>query len=519
MEKEQIGIKEKVDKYIIILVTVMLFGIITRVVGLGQIPIGINVDEAGTMYDAYAIANYGTDRFGNIYPVYMINYGGGQSALYTYLAAILIKVFGFSLTVVRIPAFIFSILFMIFGFLLTKEFKDKKLAILVEFLIVICPWHFMQSRWALDCNLLSSMLLISIYILTRAVNKKSKILYFLAGLFFGITLYTYALSYIIIPIILLILFTYMLYIKKIKVSDIIIFGISLGLLAVPLILSVLVNYGIIKEIKLPFVSILKMWTFRATEINFTNIPHNILYLIKSMFTFDIDDYNAFPIFGTLYYISIPFVVIGFIDSIKKIKENIKEKQLSLDIIMTVNFLAVVMCNILIEPGISRMNAIYISLIYYAALGIIYVSGNRKEIFKFIIVIYIVFYIAFLSYYFFVYGKENTNLSFNSEVVGVTEYIEENEGFDEKKVNFRVRAIQPYIYTLIGSKTCPQEFKETAVIDRGAIWSYGRYVFYNNEINDDTIYVIDRDETSKEILVNKGFKVEEYNENIDILYKD
>ena len=109
MEKEQIGIKEKVDKYIIILVTVMLFGIITRVVGLGQIPIGINVDEAGTMYDAYAIANYGTDRFGNIYPVYMINYGGGQSALYTYLAAILIKVFGFSLTVVRIPAFIFSI--------------------------------------------------------------------------------------------------------------------------------------------------------------------------------------------------------------------------------------------------------------------------------------------------------------------------------------------------------------------------------------------------------------------------
>ena len=87
--------KKQIDKYTIILIIIMLIGIATRIIGLGKIPIGINVDEAGTMYDAYTIANYGTDRFGNTYPVYMINYGGGQSALYTYLAALLIKIFGF----------------------------------------------------------------------------------------------------------------------------------------------------------------------------------------------------------------------------------------------------------------------------------------------------------------------------------------------------------------------------------------------------------------------------------------
>ena len=69
------------------------------------------------MHDAYCIANYGTDRYGNSNPVYMINYGGGQSALYTYLAAILIKVFGYSLTVIRIPALVFSIIYLIFAFL------------------------------------------------------------------------------------------------------------------------------------------------------------------------------------------------------------------------------------------------------------------------------------------------------------------------------------------------------------------------------------------------------------------
>ena len=44
------------------------------------------------------------------------------------------------------------------------------------------------------------------------------------------------------------------------------------------------------------------------------------------------------------------------------------------------------------------------------------------------------------------------------------------------------------------------------------------MFYNNEINDNTIYVLERDEVSKELLLEKGFELEEYNENIDILYK-
>ena len=70
MEKEQNNKYKKLDKYAIILIIIMLVGILTRVIGFGKIPIGINVDEAGTMYDAYAIANYGTDRFGNTYPVH-----------------------------------------------------------------------------------------------------------------------------------------------------------------------------------------------------------------------------------------------------------------------------------------------------------------------------------------------------------------------------------------------------------------------------------------------------------------
>jgi len=187
------------------------------VIAFGKIPIGMNVDEAGTAYDAFCIANYGVDRFLYNNPVYTINYGGGQSVLYTYLAAALIKILGFSLETIRLPSLILSLISIVVLYLIIKEFENKKLAIIATFLIVIVPWHFMQSRWGLDCNLMSAMILLSTYTLLKSKNK---IGYILSGLLFGITLYTYALSYVIVPILLICLIIYFLYIKNIKKVDI-----------------------------------------------------------------------------------------------------------------------------------------------------------------------------------------------------------------------------------------------------------------------------------------------------------
>lgn len=505
--------KEKI--YYIILIIIFLVGIISRAIKFGELPKGLNVDEAGILYDAYCIADYGTDRFNNAYPVYMINFGGGQSALYTYIAAILFKIFGISLTVVKIPALVFSILFMIFGFLITKDFKNKKLAILVEFLIVIAPWHFMQSRWALDCNLMSSMLLMSIYTLIKA---KSKILYFISGVLFGISLYTYALSYIVIPIILLLLLGYMLYIKKIKLFDIIVFGIPLAIIATPLILYILVNMGVIEEIKTPYISILKMWTFRIGEVNLKNILQNFIRMFQCMFAFDMNYYNTFPTTGTLYYISIPFAIFGFYKCIKNVCEDFKQKKFGLDIVMLINFVAVFICGILIAPGINRINAIYISVIYYVALGILYVSENRKYLLEVIVTIYIVLFVAFLYQYFGVYAKQESNTGFNKSAIEVFQYIESNDKFDGKLISPRLRVTQPYIYVIIARHMTPIEFNQNSVIDK-LVYAVDRYVFYNDRISDNVVYLIQDDEELKQQLINEGFKLEEFEDDISILYKE
>jgi len=503
--------------YKIVILIILAVGIFIRLIAIDKIPIGINVDEAGTAYDAYCIANYGVDRFLYHNPVYTINYGGGQSVLYTYLAAGFIKLFGFHLFAVRLPAFFLSVISMVILYLMVREFKNKKLAMICLFIIVIVPWHFMQSRWGLDCNLMSPMLLISVYMLLKAKHKWN---YVFAGILFGITLYSYALSYIIIPILLLGIFTYLFIIKKIKIMDIICFGIPLFVLALPLILNLCVNKGWIEPIQNSLFSTPKLWAYRGEEVSLGNMIKNIWPILKSMFGYDINEYNAFPQFGTLYYISIPFFVIGIVETVKSGMQSFKKREINLDIIFIICFISTFLCLLLIEGvGISKANGIYIPMIYFIAVGICEVVKNNRYSFILIMILYLMMFCMFQYYYFFVYGKENPNASFNQTTIEAVQYIESNEKFEGKKVNIRTTAIQPYIYTLIANQTSPYEFKKDAIID-GIVYQYGRYIFYKIKIYDDAVYVISKTDFNLElrnVLLARGFEKEEF-KDLEILYQ-
>lgn len=496
-----------------------MFGIFARAILIDRIPIGINVDEAGTAYDAYSIANYGVDRFLYHNPVYAINYGGGQSVLYTYLAAGFIKIFGFSLLVVRLPALILSIISIIILYLMVNDFKNKKLAIIATFLIVIVPWHFMQSRWGLDCNLMSSMLIISTYVLLKSKNK---LLFILSGILFGITLYSYALSYIIVPVLLLGLFVYLFAIRKIKFSDILCMGIPLFIFALPLILNLCVNKGWISSIQNALFSTPKLWAYRGQEISLGNIFKNIWPILKSMFGYDINDYNALAKFGTLYYISIPLFVIGIVETVKSAMQSFKNKEFNLDVILIICFASVLVCLLLIDGvGVSKANGIYIPTIYFIAMGTYKIAKKSRSSFVVIVIAYLIMFCMFQYYYFFVYGKENSNTSFNQTTIEAVQYIENNEKFDSKKINIKTTAIQPYIYTLIANEASPYDFNKDAVINNGAVYKYGRYVFYNNEIDENTVYVIVKTDLKYEFrdnLLAQGFEIEEF-KDLEILYKN
>lgn len=376
----------------------------------------------------------------------------------------------------------------------------------------------MQSRWGLDCNLMSSMILISIYMMLKAKNK---IGYLISGIFWGITFYSYALSYFIVSVLLILLLLYMLYIKKIKITDIICLGIPIIVLALPLILNLLVNKGLIEPIENVLFSTPKLWHYRGNEISLSHIAQNFGDILIRMFGYDTNDYNAFKEYGTLYYISIPFFIIGFITAIKNSIQEIKRKELSADTIFIINFICVFICLLLVDSvGVSRANGIYIPTIYFVAIGIYQIIKNIKLSLFLIVGIYIIQFLLFQYYYFGIYGKENTNASFNQTTIDVVKYIENEEKFAGKTININTNAIQPYIYTLLANETSPYEFNKDKVIENGAVYSYGRYRFYNHEIDDNTVYVIVKTEKVykfRDVLVESGFTRESY-KNLEILYK-
>lgn len=415
---------EKYYKYVLGVLLLIVIGTSTYKIGI--VPKGMNIDEAGMFVDAKNLAQYGFDRYINKWPIYLVNFGGGQSIMYAYLTAFLIKVFGNHLILARIPSIIFRIFAFFSACFLLKNEKNKMSQLVFLFLLAITPYFIMQSRWGLDCNLLVSFLTISISIFVYSIEKQNNKLLFISGILFGLTLYTYSLSYLIIPILLSLILIFLLKNKKISLKQIIVLGFPIFILSIPLILLILVNYNILPEIK-TFMTIPKLPNFRSGEVSFANIP-NSLRIIINVITFDglfggkYLIYNALPEFGTLYYISIPFFLVGIIDHIKK------EKHTLIDVTMFIWFLSVIICSLLLkDPNINKANAIFVPLVYFISKGIIRITNQNKKVLLGIILIYSMNFILFISFYYNQYNQKYDNPPFFA-----TYYIEAVEYADKQK---------------------------------------------------------------------------------------
>ena len=72
-------------KFDFIVCAIIIVGVIVRCACINLYPNALNTDEASAAYEAFSIGNYGIDRNGNSLPVFLIAWGSGQNALYSYL--------------------------------------------------------------------------------------------------------------------------------------------------------------------------------------------------------------------------------------------------------------------------------------------------------------------------------------------------------------------------------------------------------------------------------------------------
>ena len=376
----------------------------------------INIDEAMTAFNANCIATSGTDMYGTSFPVYLEAWGwAGQSVMLLYFMAFFIKLFGFSMITIRLPMLLISIISIIVLYNFTKRiFGNTKLALGAMAFVSICPWHFMQSIWSIDCNMFPHFMLISIYLLYRGITDKKWMLY-LSMLFFALTMYTYGVSIYIVPFFLLISAIYLFIKKKVSIKNLLIcIGIYL-LFSAPILAMYVINaLHINTNISIGPITIQYFANnARTSDMLFfsENILDTFIANLKSLskvFLLQYDanlPWNATKQFGTLYHLSIIFFVIGVLYLvIHQEKRNIATFLFSTWLILSF-FLGIVIN----EVNVNRLNIIWFPTIFFSFYGIYVfcntICKNRKIVKYGIAFIYIVLFTSFTCYFYQTHTKE------------------------------------------------------------------------------------------------------------------
>ena len=432
--------------YLVLLVLIFAVFLFSRLFRLESIPAGIHLDEIGITYDAFSLKSTGADRAGNAYPVYPSNYGDGNSALYTYLEMMLLYFLPFSLRTVRLPAVIVAIpcFFASLG-IVYELFEDRFFSLLGPLFVTITPYFFTSERFGLDCNLMLSTGTVALFFLVKAIKKPSVLFYFLAGTFFGITLYTYILSYLMLPIFIVLIIGYLAVLRKAPrhpydtavteppahpelkkkddyhlIKEVAALVIPFGLLGIPLFLEQLVNMGIMPEFHFLMSDFHKLSNYRIGEISAKNIPGNLLVILKLVFGGDTLGFNALYEFGPLYWCSVPLIITGLVSAVKKMKLSFKEHIASPVSIFILFGLSVYFVTLLLSSfNTYNSNPIYIVFIVLAIEGIDFVlKAKIPDKIRYLILAssFVLIFISFLLFSEFYFRRQIDNYGFHAAFV-------------------------------------------------------------------------------------------------------
>ncbi len=393
-------------EYYILLGLLVVAGIFLRVFEFGEIPGGFNQDGAMAAVDGKALSDYMTDRFGTFMPAHLYGWGFGQmSSLLSYLIAIPVGFFGLSPVTARLPQLLVSIMGGVCFFLFIRETCGKRAGFVAMLFLVINPWHLLQSRWALDCNLFPHFVMAGVYFLYRGLRGKQWWLYG-SMVFFGLSMYGYGVSIYSVPLLLIMGCVYALVTKKVKpLQALICAGVYL-LIAWPFILTMAVNFFGWDTIKLPFVTMQHFTSsMRAKDILFfsDNIPkqlrQNFRFLLDILLQKDDLLWNTLPGFGTMFAFAVPLMIAGIVKLVRDEKGTGR--------VLTVIFLitGIAVCLFTNNVNVNRANLIMYPMMMLSVLGICYIAERVKYSYEGFVCLIVAAGILLSVAYFEIYNDE------------------------------------------------------------------------------------------------------------------
>lgn len=184
-------------KPIYIFLTILLLAVALRFYRLNQIPYGFYWDEAAITYNAWGLAVWNRDEFGNKLPVSFKSFGDYKAPLTIYLLGGIYKFTGLHPEYLRILIAISGLGSVVLIYFLSP----RKLRLPATMFMAVTPWAVNFSRFGVEATLALLLFLLGILFLEK--SKQKNYYFYVAAISFSLCLYAYHSAKIVVPLFLL----------------------------------------------------------------------------------------------------------------------------------------------------------------------------------------------------------------------------------------------------------------------------------------------------------------------------
>ena len=423
----------------ILFIVLMLLALFLRLWRFGEVPAGMNQDGAMAAVDAKALADYATDRFGTFLPTHFKAWGYGQmSVLLSYCMVPFIKLFGLSAITARLPMLLFSMAGLAALFFLGKRLLGARGGLIVLTLGATNPWHFMQSRWALDCNLFPHLFLLGLFFLLKALDGKKRYLA-CSMIAFALCMYSYGIAFYTVPVFLLFLSIWLLARKLLDWRSVLLSGLLYFAISWPIYLTMMINAFGWKTIRTFFCTMPYFeGSVRSRDLIFfsdhklAQLQANLKSLTGVYLNGDGLPWNTIQGHGVLWKCFLPFVFLGIFACLRKlIREKDQKVRAGYVAVLAYYVIANLSGLITAQVNVNRINILHYSLILFAAFGICFTAERIGRMSWVVGAAYLILSVLFLRTYFtehadslrwYYFADYVEAVSFAGEQEGCTRYV-------------------------------------------------------------------------------------------------
>lgn len=497
-----------------LILIIMLLAACARLICLGSLPDGVYPDEAYNAYNTWSMMTAGIDSRGYHAPVYFIAWGSGMNVLYAYLAMPFFLLFGPSIAVFRLPQALVSLGSVYAFYVLGRELFDRKTGYFLAFALAINPWSIMNARFGLESTLAPGMILFALTFLVLGLKKNPNHL-LVSALFMAASLYSYALTWIFLPLILLMILLF--YWKRIPRKPVTFLSAALLFTAaVPLLLFLAINLGYMSEINTPFFSIPRLISFRGEELDLRHLFQNITALAEAVLCQYVgESHVASPLVGAYYKFTTPFFIFGILLHIVKLIRNYKRGDNDLQYLFLICLVSAVTAALLQQIiSTAHMNMIHIPLIFYGVYGITQAALYTKS--RLLVPACLIFFSISFVVFTWDYSTHPDSHFYDDTTVEALEEAKHLAAPDQTITIVGYTTIQCGVWMWLEKPEPVNFYTNVAYIDDpawGQIGSYGRfqYVYSIDQITGEDIYIFPRNNTYLELLADTDLTVIPVNE--------